>query len=649
MYTTDDEAFGELAERVARDRGEELHEEFGNVLAGDEPVVWVDSPSNFAEANLLALQQRLFDRGPEHGAFGLITGYTAAVAEDFYESRAETTREDLLLFSRHLAPVLPDTLPDSPTARLLVDDEATVDAVETGTGARLRSFQAAAAGREIHISVSDGYLCGFPESQRVEDFPGPQPFCVTDGERDCPLQGDLLSTEAIDAAHVFLLSCTTAIDNGSAGLPVHAAMGLLAGADSLIGSYRVSTSRPHELLLHHSLLASGYDVSERCYVLNRNADAHNLMAHSYVAFGRPDAAVADPHEPQFEVDVRSDGEIEITDIEGYVVDVSLTADQVPSFADRLYVRTSTDVDAEVYYTVFEEDDDVRVILYTGGLMQFDQLKLELSGDRAAHVEREIALASVNNLPHVDRLGFLPETVDEQVGQYESQVRSFIKQTRVEAFRTDAAEIADRQLASLQGHERAIRDAFLDRLLDNPSTPHRLYAPNTVADDVYTTDRRCPYCQDSPVFVEQVADWAGTRRRLLGCCGRCGPIYNVPARTRDTDPAYPVIHCELDTNGERHQSLDVSFENTTETPMRTTFQPVVDHMDNVGEGYVEPVRREVVLHPGEAHTAEFTIDTDRLPNYRYKIRGQVVTNLDLYTAVRSTILGETAGYYPPHLR
>lgn len=659
VYTTDDDAFAAVADRIAADRDESVVAEFESAVESDGAVVWVDSASSFAERKLLTLQQRLLDRGPDDGAFGLVTGFTAADAEDLYFSETETADEDLLLCSRHLDPLMPDRLPKTPG--LLTADEATAETVEGRADAPFRSFQVAAAGREIHVSLSDGYLCGFPESRSVEDYPGPQPFCVSDGERDCPLSGHLLPAESIDAAHVFLLSCTTAIDNGSAGLPVHAAMGLLDGAESLVGSYRVSTSRPQELFLHHGLLAAGYDVNERCHVLNENAHVNGMMAHPYVAFGRPDAAVDDPHDPQFDVTVRPGGRsdadrqseddlhVRLTDVDAHVVDFRIPQAQVPAHDDRLYVRAPTDADVQIYYTAFEADGDLRVLVYTGDRMRFDSLDLAVSPDRTHHVERQIALESVANLPHVERLGFLNDAMAEQADQLESQVRSFVKQTRDEAFTANLDANVTQQLDSIRGHERNVRGAFLSLLRENPSTPHRIYSNNTIPEDAYPIRDRCPYCPDGPLFVEQLSGWSGAEKRLLGSCGRCGPIFNVPATEKDSDPTYPVVRCDLTTDGERNQPVEISFENTTDAPMRTTFQPVLDHMDNVERRFFDPEREDVVLHPGESHTAEFTIDTGRIPDYRYKIRGQVVGNLDLYTGVTSTILGDQAGYYPPHLR
>ncbi|WP_157971692.1 hypothetical protein [Halorussus litoreus] len=658
VYTTSDDEFASAVDRIATVRGESVVTEFESAVERDGAVVWVDSPSNFAERTLSALQRRLLDRGPEDGAFGLISGFTPADAEDLYCTRTDPSGEDVLLCSHHLDPIMPDQLPETPG--LLTGDRATAKAVENRTETPIQSFQVASAGREIHISLSDGYLCGFPSSRDVEAFSGPQPFCVDDGERDCPLDGQLVPTDAIDAAHLFLLSCTTVIDNGSAGLPVHAAMGLLDGAESMIGSYRVSTSRPHELFFHNSLLQAGYDVTERCYLLNKNAHANGLMFHPYVAFGKPDAAIDDPHEPTFDVEVRAgeqldsdvrsgdDCHVHLTDIDAHVIDFRIPQTNVPTHDDRLYVRTLNDVDEQVYYAAFEQDGDLRVLVYTGGRMQLDALELAVSAERIHHVQRQIALDSVTVLPHLDRLGFVDDAMAEQVDQFENQVRSFVKRTKDEKYKTDLDASVQQQLDSIHGHESHVREAFLSLLRENPSTPHRIYSGNVVSEDSYPVRESCPYCSDAPVFVEQLDGWSGMESRLLGSCGNCGPIFNVPANGACSDPTYPVVHCDF-SGDERTQSVEIAFENDTDTPMRTTFQPVLDHMDNVAEQFFEPEREDVVLSPGESHTAEFVIDTGQIPDYRYKVRGQVVANLDLYTGNTTTVLGDKAGYYPPHLR
>lgn len=651
VHTTDDGDFEAVAERIAAERDESVVTAFETALASTEAVVWVDQLSSFTPTKLLSLQRRLADRGREDGAFGLITGYTAENAEDLYFSSVETNGEDLLLFSRHLDPIMPDRLPDFSAEHLLTEDETTADVVEEVTSEPLRSFEIAAAGRQIHVNLSDGYICGFPESQRIEDYPDPQPFCVTDGERDCPLSGTLVPAESIDAAHVSVLSCTTSIHNGSAGLPVHPVMGLLNGAESLIGSYRVATTRAHELLLHHGLLASGYDVAERCHLLNENSNANDLMARPYIAFGRPGAAVDDAHEPQFDVEIRSDDAVDVrlTDVDAYVVDLEIPNERLPSDADRLYVRTTTDFDVPLYYAIFEEGDATRLLVYSGGRMQADRIGLEISDWRRHHVEHEIAIDSVNNVPHMKQLGFFDGETTAQVEQLENQMRALVRATRDERFVANLDESIEQRLDSIRGNISHVRDSFVSFLRDNPATPYRIYSGNTVPSETYTLERTCPYCNDGPIFVERSAACVGDGERLLGSCGRCGPIFNAPGSEGEHDLSYPIVRCDLKTDGERRQPVEISFENATDAPMRATFQPVVDDVDNAENAFFEPETEDAVLLPDESHTAEFTIDTNLLSEYRYKIRGQVVGNLDLYTGVNSTILGEEAGYYPPRLR
>lgn len=649
VYTTDDGGFAEVAERIATDREEELTSDFEAALAHDEAVVWVDDLPNVDGRQLLDLQERLLERGPDRGSFGVITGYTPELAEELYFDRVEHDGEDTLVYGT----LAPDTVPESPDTTVLTGDDATAETVESLTDEPVRSFQILGNGRLVHIYLSEGLVCGFPESQHVEEYAEPQPFCVTDGERDCPLDGDLVTAESIDASHVFIASCSATIDNGTGGLPVHVAMGLLNGADSLVGSYRVSPTRRHEPLLHYALLASGYDAAERTYLLNRNSHANAIMSHAYVSFGRPDAAVEDAHDPQFEVEMDASGDdvrVRLTDVDAFVVDLRIPGERVPDYDDRLYVRNLTGTTMPVYYSVFEEGDDVRLLAYTGGLMDFEHLELEVSADRAMHDQRRIAVESAKNAEYPQTFGFLTDEATEQVDQLRSQVRNLGPKTEYERFDANAYEEVDHRLASILGQADAIRDELLSYLrAENPGALVRTYARHAVELDTYPADRLCPICEERTVFVKEVTTTVTDRTLLTGRCGQCGNVFDVPAHGATTDPTYPIVRADIALDGAADQTVEIEFENPTDAPVQATFQPMLDHADNVEHQFFHPERRDAVLDPGESHTAEFDVDVSLLDDHRYVITGAVVANLELYAGYTSTLVGDEAGYYPPHLR
>ncbi|MFB6193675.1 MAG: hypothetical protein ABEI75_01300, partial [Halobaculum sp.] len=300
VYTTATDGFGDVAREVADARGEELVRDGEAAREPDGTVLWVDHPETMADAEqeVVAFQERLMRRGPDAGGFTLITGYTPEDARALYFEETEASDADVSLFTDRFEP---DRLPDTPDETTLVGEELTAERVGELTEEPVRSFSMSGSGRLIHIYLSEGVICGVPESLDVSDYDDPQPYCITDDyEVDCPLYGELLPADEIDAAHFFLLSCTHTLPNGAAGLPVYPSLGMLQGADSMIGSYRVSASHPYETLLHHALFRAGYDLVERCYLLLRNDHSNDIMAYPYVPFGRPDAAI-DGHEPTADV------------------------------------------------------------------------------------------------------------------------------------------------------------------------------------------------------------------------------------------------------------------------------------------------------------------------------------------------------------
>jgi hypothetical protein len=676
VYTTDDGAFGTLAEEIAADRGESLVRDLEPALESDEPVVYVEAPANVEERRLLPLQERLTERGPANGAFGVVTGYTADEAADLYFPRSETDAEAVEGTEHALLPRTPPTeLPHPPNATVLADQEITARAIEDLTSERLESFQIASSGRPIHVFLSDGLICGIPNSYDVDDFEGIDPFCVEDGDFDCPMDGDLVHAQSIDADHFFLMSCSSTIDNGTAGLPVNVGLGLLDGADSLIGTYRVGFNQPPELLFHHALLSAGYDVSERCYLLNRSARANGIMLNPYVAFGRPDASVADPDDPQFEVEIASapngdatgsdeggdadetalgdDLRVRLTDVGGYVADFRIPEERVPDYdtaeGDRLYVRNHSDTEDRVYYAAFEEDGDARILVYTGSRMSIDELELEVSPHPARYVERRTAVASATNVRRTAAMGFLSSDADERMRQLDTQIRKLPVKVEDENFDADHHAELEQDFSILHGQVDAIREELLGTIRDRSDFVHFEYAPNAAADDVYRHLHDCRICGERPVFTKQITGWADDTKRLLSSCPRCSFVFDVPVSDQTVEPSYPKVDCELDADGPRHRPVTIEFTNPSDDPMQATFQPIVLHRDNEANDFFEPRERAALLLPGETHAAEFTIDTALLPHDMYFVMGVVVGNLDVYAGYDVALKGEQGEYYPRHLR
>ncbi|WP_266081343.1 hypothetical protein [Haladaptatus caseinilyticus] len=647
VYTTNTDGFATVAERIAADRDERLVTDLATATASNEHVLYVDDPANITENTALTFQQRLLDRGVETGSFSIITGYTPELAEKLYFDKVENNGEDLLSFMRQP----PEGAQTIKNATVLERDEVTVGALKDLTSEPLRSFGINANGRTIHISISDGFICGNPISQSVKDYSGRQPFCVEDGEVNCPIADDLISAESIDAAHLAILSCSSTLPNATSDLPILPSLGLLDGADSLIGAYRVAPSWPYELLLHHVLLMSGYDLNERCYLLNKNSHVNGIMGYPYLAYGRPDAKIDTPYTPDFDLEYHADvGELSIhlSAVDGYVCDFTVPKGSAPAYDERLYVRNEGDTDIPLYYLAFEDDAVIRVILFSGGKMQTD-LDVAISGDYAHRLKRDVMVDSIRNMTKTEATGFFGTEITDRVSEIRKEARNLPKQTEAERFDANRHGEMGSAVNSVYGQVNSIRESLVSMLRAKGDFPLYNYAGSMRDDEVYASEHTCPICSVRPLFIKQVASWDGENKRLFCACPRCGVVFDVPTTKRDPAPQFPLVETNLGDAGVSDPILTIQFENEEDVPLQATFLPIVIHLDNEENEFFDPGQREVVLAPGESHTAEFDVNADEFPDNMYYIMGVVIANMSIYAGFTTIVIGDRGAYYPGHLR
>ena len=646
VYTTNDGEFATVAERIATDRHESLVTDLATATDSTEEIIYVEDPADISEQTLLTLQQRLLERTPTTGSFSIITGYTPEFAEELYFSKVDHNDEDLLLFANQS----PTGVDDIDVTSLLEKDDVTAATLEKFSSEPLRSFAINANGRTIHISIADGFICGAPDSQSVQDYPGRQPFCVQDGKVDCPLSDNLVSAESINAAHIFLLSCSSTVDNATSRLPILPSLGLLNGTDSLIGAYRVAPSWPYELLFHHSLLLSGYNLIDRCYLLNKNSHINGIMGYPYVAYGRPDARIDDPHHPQFDVEFHAgeDLRVHLSEIDGYALDFLIPEELVPTYDERLYIRNDTDTDSRVYYLTLEEDDGVRVLLFTGGHIQLSDLDLTVSASRTQQIKRDISINSMRNTVQTEEMGFFGADTMERLPQIRKEIRNLPKQTESELFDSNRHKEIDQVMNVVHGQINAVRENLLSSLREHSDYLMYEYASSASDDEVYASEYTCPTCTVRPMFIKQISGWSHENKRLFGTCPRCGFVLDVPTRGRDPAPPFPLVTTDLGTDVS-DPKLTIEFENQQDVPVHATFQPLVLHMDNASTSFFDPDRRDTILSPGESHTAEFDVNAAEFPDNMYYIMGVVVANMSVHAGYTATVVGDRGAYYPGHLR
>ncbi|MFB6193676.1 MAG: hypothetical protein ABEI75_01305, partial [Halobaculum sp.] len=315
--------------------------------------------------------------------------------------------------------------------------------------------------------------------------------------------------------------------------------------------------------------------------------------------------------------------------------------------DRYYVRCETETAGPMYYVAIPEGETLRVVAFTGERMQFDELELVVSPRPARYAQRAIARRAANNVPRLDEVGLLPDDVSEQAEALRNDYRGFALNGDRESFEATAHRTVDDRLQGVLGQVNAVEEAVLDDLHEEGASPFRAITRESTDDDVYTTDRICPICEERVVFVKQYRSWTGNEVRLRGACSKDGLVFEVPAEGRNTDPIHPYVETDLSWDGDRWQPLEMSFENPTDEPVRATFEPIALHND--GETLFDPLRTTRQLAPGESETVEFAVDTDRLEHNEYFVMGTVAANLDIYVGYHLARLGNRSGYVPPHIR
>lgn len=640
VFTEDADEYRTLADDIAADREERVVTEFQRLPDTDEPIIYVDDPSSICEEYLLELQRRLLSSDGER-RFGVVTGHTVEDARALSGATPRDSSEHVLTLRSE-----PDAIPDDPGQEVLVGEDLTADALGEATDG-VESLSIQSGGWTMHLFLDDGFVCGVPESQPI-DGGEDQPYCVADGAMDCPLSGDLVRAEALDADHVFVSSCASMIDNSSTGVPVHVGLGLLDGARSLVGSYRVGPSLPQEALLHYSLVRDGYDLAERCYLLNSNSHACGIQAYPYVPFGRPDAASTAARDPKFNVEVESDADgtrLRLTDLDAHVVDVTLPGIERPG--ETHYVRNVTEgyEGPPLYYAAFEEGDSLRVLAYAGQRLRPDELDLRVTTrptNETARLRLQDALVTATDHR---RLGVYDGTLSKTITDLQNRIRGFADDLNPERYDAEFHRAPDDAVTESVEQLESVREQLLDAVTDCRFLTS-LYGSNATEAATFVTDATCSVC-DTRIFVNQVADFTGTAGRQIGECPHCGPIFDVPAGEPGTCPNHPTIRIEdVAGSAEATRLLTVEFTNEAAAPVTATAAPsVLSPGPEADQPLLEPSRKEQTLEPGEEASFEFALDTRSLVPAEYSVRAVVLSNLRVYESRRQIQVGSVTGQIP----
>lgn len=632
--------YDQVARDIAAERGEQVVTEIAGAVG--ERSVYVAPPTEIGERDLLRLQRELQRHGPNEVGFSVVTGRTPAEARALYDRAAVGGEKHAMLFRKLNTEW---TVPDQSVETLWSGDVTTEQLRRLSRTEQLGSLTLLTGGRAIHGYLSDGYLCGVPSDTESATFTGKQPYCVADGEPSCPLDGELINSDQVRADHVFLQACSSMIPNRHAAPPVHVGLGLLSGSRSVIGPYRPIGIFTEEAGLHYALLRAGYDVTERVYLLNRFRNVIEPESYPYVCFGNPGATATDPVPQQYEVDWTDDGSLVVENVAAHVVDVTVAADQFQRPADAIHLSDTTATgEEELHYTVFEEGDRYRVLVWGWGRIEPDSLEFEVRGRLRTTRRWELVTQSLAGATHLARLGLLPSDAEGHLQNLTQRVETFSGELSAFASDTAAYDRVDEELSEIEAAITRTQDAIEETLVDYERTRWPAsYARRVTHRGGSAGAESCPYCERK-LFVQRVVSPAERVRRRQARCPKHGWVFDVPAGS-DTYPE--VLGHAQQIDPEPHPVV-VRFRNSRDHPMSGVVVPFLktESPDTRGRTHLSPERVPFDLDPGETVTATVEIAADRLSRNNVEFNAYVVGNLDVYWGFREIVVGESVGHRPP---
>ncbi|WP_049971378.1 hypothetical protein [Haladaptatus cibarius] len=649
VLSENDGEYFESAEQIASDRNEEVITELDDI-GDEEPVIYVGSSDDLDESILLALQRRLSDNGPSQGCFSVITGFTPSLATDLYRREERDAEEDCLLLKSPPKQYEPGSGETVITRSANDTAEQLASLEEKG----LSSLSMHIGGFPLHIFLNGGILCGYPTRVDPDSYDGRQPQCVQNGERNCPLNdGELIPVDEFTVDHSFMASCASMIGNGPSGLPVHVGTGMLVNGTSLIGGYRISPIDPIEPLLHHSLIKAGYDVIERCYLLNEFSTLNDIQADAYIPFGHPEAGGDPEKEPPSDCSIyQSEGEtrMEVT-VDGYIGDFRIPLSELPETDDRYYLRTSAPTDGvgDRYYLAFQENDTLRVLLFAGRQMESEQFELVVSDTMVGDEKLQTMFDCLDTLDRHRRLGMLGDSLAETAQTFQNDLLDTHHTITRERLNLDTHHQSRSILNDLYDQIDELSKGLLEPL-ENGSSIVGQYVSRAIDDDTLVADQDCIHC-GRPVFIKQVSDLSGEAHRALGECPQCAQLFDVPTTPGETDPVCPVVEGELFDTTDSRREFTVTFENNRDVTSEVVIYPTIWQYGDTnrnGKQLFNPQITERTIEPGETAHVTFEVDAAALEENQYYITTHVVSNLDVYSEIGTTMLvGEKTGYMPPY--
>ena len=632
-----DEEYAEIAEEIADDRDEEIIGDLSE--AGDGTIICVVPPMEFTEALGLSLQRRLDENGPDKGAYGIITGMTAEEARKLYY-REPTDQPNHCIIVRQEDK---ERFSYDEDTEVYTRHTATADNVNRLNDEGLESMSMMIDARSIHGYLSDGYICGVPTDRDVESFGGSQPPCIdADGERDCPYDGELIPANELYTEHAFLNSCMSMLPtNDENGLPVHVGMNLLQNSVSVIGGFRPVDGLLHQTVLHYALLRAGYSAIERCDTLVNQSHALNVEQYPFLLFGTPEVTIENSTPTEYDVELTEKDDSFVIDVDEpstHVIDVSIPADKFDA-GNGPFVKNLTDehADAPLYYVAIPDDDEIRVLVYSWGLIDVDSLRFEVVPENEQQIEYERLRSSLRNARKLEELAMGDRKYKGQIENFRNHLLGFAPYLDEQRYKANAYRDTEEHLQQARKNANQVRGYIRELLEDRgPSFLSNEYSERSIARDVHVDPDPCYAC-GRPVYVKEFASASGDVRRLRGICPRCVNTYDVPKVEGEDENLHPRIEGDLWFEPGTTTTVDLRFQNPLDEPMEAMyfFWLCSPEGDIRGEPIFEPDQKKVTLAPHEERALEFEVSPpSRLPEDDYTLYGYVIGNMQIYAGMQT---------------
>jgi hypothetical protein len=628
-----DGPYAALAEDIAADRDEPVVSDINRVHQADSVLI-VDAPGSIKPSDLRAIQTRFMEAEPYTLDAGLITGRTPEEARALYFDRAQSTATAAEPADTQHCIAVPDANEsigtNDDTAALLTGDSVRRAQFRGLADGGLDSLSAVLHGSHMFSRLADGLLSGFPAAPADYAFDGQQPPFVDQDAGSQRVEEQAILAETLEIPQVFLDGCSALLQNMNDGKdrPVHTALSLLAGAESMIGTYRITECVEHHGPLHHNLLRAGYSAGERAYILNRSAVTAGVEPYPYVVAGLPshEPSPATVRDQTYTTTLeRADDRcfVTVSDVDTPIIDVRVPADVFAPDAETFAVRCVDGPKHPLSYTAFREGEDVRVVINAWGLIVADQFEFEVAPSRTIDESRSrlAALAPedtsdttvarmttlTESVPDAEQVLWaeLPERATRQsMKECRSALRRVNEKAATERFAVqDYRETLD-ALAEASEHLERARGNLVETVCERESDSIQdLYLSRTDTAQPETLDSDCPYCHGT-VYLRVREDRFGPAARALGICANCAYVFDAP-HDHTGDVTFPRIWGSFHDVSADTQTFTVEFENPLDRLTTASCRLSVEQLSD--EEVIGRPTREVVLEPGETITVEYTLD------------------------------------------